>query len=968
MRIIDPTRAARHRAGVAGSDLLPAQGAVHRKPADKAQTDPPSRPAQGMGSERGVSFAFFFTGGSFGTAAQGYVAAYYPSHIRHEARSFEEVFRFLSVEVPKMQAAAGDRPVHVDEIILVSHANAAGGMKIALTDEKPADKFSPAHVAALQQRAIKGGEKKFMKTRAKALGGIDAQTRIVVRGCELGKGSSEPLDALALLFGGRPVVMAPRAFQGFSLEPIGPLHRLKTPEQAFDWLVGAGYIQPFAADITPADKRTYMRTHFRSGVPSEFFLVGEEDYKHFKEMSQRDKLGEKSEKSENNPDGVKTRDEDPTNIYEGRATGAPNAHWAVEHRAGSHDTELALPRAELVARAEALVRTYKPTDAAMLLRLWEAWQFNETENKGTRVDQDERHNVVGKRPEVFDEETIWRAKRDLVTRPDARQDQFLQNPAKYGETTAGADDFTHSESVTGLVDPAVAPQPGGQAKKARNLPFDAASTFVIGFGDVTGQGAFGRGELPETHTGDAELDAAMAAVRFVVLMLRAGLTLAELKDTQRQWESVGQVIDRVLVWAGKNGFPTKDIIAGRSRVAQRINAYEATLRSRKSEEKVKLPHPEAGLYDEEAKALGVQLQKNAELLTKLKDWDVRYGVRAASVALAVADLETEVRGANAVRTAIGLWAVWGEYQTLEERFEAARQKGLIPASATIAKFTAHVGSVVSESVSLTVRGLTALASLQANAFKAAGAVELAEVWAGRVSTLKNIGTWLGKWVAGGAGVLQIVAGALDFVSAWESGDQRAERAAIHSIAQGSVSLAGAAFGVEAGTTVAVSGSLIIIWATIEAIAMAADNIKGFEKLQKLDRVRAMLHNAGGLVPWGKRMAGVSDAWTALEAEDPARATELQDDFLARAREPYAIVLKGLLGISTAIRDPELPLTLTGEEHSAIARLEPYEYRDAVEFSPGDMQEISEIAVVLFGALRRSGSDAIKTYGPPLREK
>ena len=146
--------------------------------------------------------------------------------------------------------------------------------------------------------------------------------------------------------------------------------------------------------------------------------------------------------------------------------------------------------------------------------------------------------------------------------------------------------------------------------------------------------------------------------------------------------------------------------------------------------------------------------------------------------------------------------------------------------------------------------------------------------------------------------------------------------------------------------------------------MASDNIKGFKKLQQLDKIRRFLEAAASLVPWGKRMAGVADAWEQLENEDFDRAFALKDDFLSRAKEPYSIAANDMIDIiGDVLRSAEFAAQIGSKETAALDPLADAPLPQCRRVGPGDMREITDICFVLFTAMKRIGADAVKRYGP-----
>ena len=326
----------------------------------------------------------------------------------------------------------------------MSHANAAGGMKIALTDRDKKRRFTPWELSALQQETRKGLHERFMKTRETALRGIDENTRIAIRGCELGK-SQDALDALRILFGGQPYVVAPTAFQGFSIEEIGAAApRLKTPEMAFDMLVENGYLGQDLKDLPVDEKRAYIKEHFGTNVPTEFFLVGEQNYQGLKQLKGPEKLSQAAEQ-------FKERPAEPTIMNLGKVIDHGDRYaGSVNARQRGQEFD-ALPKAELVSRAEAIVADWQPSQAGLYLRLYEAWTLS-TEDMA-----DLAAAPLQRTPAVFADDLLERARMAVFHDPAIGPDAFKSTTLAYQKPTGGANanaaDFARSEEQAGLLDP-----------------------------------------------------------------------------------------------------------------------------------------------------------------------------------------------------------------------------------------------------------------------------------------------------------------------------------------------------------------------------------------------------------------------------------------------------------------------------------------------------------------------------------
>ena len=112
-----------------------------------------------------------------------------------------------------------------------------------------------------------------------------------------------------------------------------------------------------------------------------------------------------------------------------------------------------------------------------------------------RIDEIDTANPLEKRPDVFSDENLWRAQRDVFDYPDKTQDAFATSRTSTPRLAKapGIDDFTHSLGSSGLVDPSVIP--AEQALRA--LPRDAATVFLFSFADLTSEKSFKGADLPE---------------------------------------------------------------------------------------------------------------------------------------------------------------------------------------------------------------------------------------------------------------------------------------------------------------------------------------------------------------------------------------------------------------------------------------------------------------------------------------
>lgn len=328
-------------------------------PAETAEASAPAAPTRPDVEE--LDYAFVFTGGPYGRAAEAFISRYYPDHRLIRSHSFEAMFDRLFTD---MRRGGTGVTRHLRELIIVTHANSAGGMQIPLTrgDAARGRFFTPWDIDDLQEEYQQGLHERFRRRRRQVVATmIDADTRVIVRGCEFGQ-SDAALDVLRSFLGGQAWIWAPRVYQGYESAPIGTSH-LGTAEEAFDFLVEQDYLPPELAPAPDEEKREYIARVFglRGSVPTEFFVVGEAHDELAAMIGAGTGLSDAAEE-------LKVRE--PASVP------SLGTYWNLSSpsSAGS-DAELdQLSLRDIALDARRLNRPYRPQNAGLLRRLRAAWE------------------------------------------------------------------------------------------------------------------------------------------------------------------------------------------------------------------------------------------------------------------------------------------------------------------------------------------------------------------------------------------------------------------------------------------------------------------------------------------------------------------------------------------------------------------------------------------------------------------
>jgi hypothetical protein len=521
--------------------------------------------------------------------------------------------------------------------------------------------------------------------------------------------------------------------------------------------------------------------------------------------------------------------------------------------------------------------------------------------------------------------------------------------------------------------------PRGSVKFAKG--FDAAvPNFLDVFGNYTRTENFSAGMkvFQEDTTGDRTLDEALRTVRWAMNVITNGQLADQVPVVAARWDMVRPAVDKALTWAWSQSFPALAARQGLARFERRLHGWEASVAIHSGAATATFTSPAGGLYDVQDKQLLDSVIAWQVLHQKVLalQWSTRHTIRAAAAGAAVVgalrnidseNVEIQVRYLNMARTALGWAVLWKEFGSLQERFDAAKKRGMIPAAATIASFVSHAGSVISETTNLALRHAQTLATWQFEYWARLGQETgisqdvMALKWEGRA---KAFAKW-SRMLSAGSGVLQVVSGALDLINAIENDDARAGVAAGHTIAQGGIAIGGAVLGAGTVATTAVSGAVALIWIEIDILFQIADIIEGFKNMARLEKIARMLTAAESLIPWGKRMAGAADAIAANVSADPAHRAGVEEAILKQAAEPFGIVVSHLVAIRAAINgEANLPNALGATGRQALSELSFYEYfKPGDPFSPAEIISVTELCRRLFPALARAGRWAAATYGP-----
>jgi hypothetical protein len=202
---------------------------------------------------------------TYGRGARDYARVVMSDHTLIDVRSLD-----AAVAAIVKDAAKAKGPVHIDEIVLIAHANDRGF--IAMPLYAGAKGTTVSDLARLQQQFHKGARTQFSESRAQLLDMLTSRTKIIMRGCRAGRDGGL-VYALTAFFGGQPTVYVAKDYQAFTAMKAGTSD--EELAAAYDHLIDQG--MPSASVYETADKASWMRKQLPSGWVPEAFFVRDED-------------------------------------------------------------------------------------------------------------------------------------------------------------------------------------------------------------------------------------------------------------------------------------------------------------------------------------------------------------------------------------------------------------------------------------------------------------------------------------------------------------------------------------------------------------------------------------------------------------------------------------------------------------------------------------------------------------------
>jgi outer membrane protein OmpA-like peptidoglycan-associated protein len=257
-----------------------------------------------------MNFAIVFADGNYGRAAEAYLRTGYSEYTLLRANSIEDADAKMADMLRGHRADSGSEP-KIRNIIMVTHANEYGVLKIPLTEQdaqsgtakETVHPFSAWNLANLLGEIKQGKRQTLVEDRSEVLQALDRESLVTVAGCNFGR-SKDGLQALHAFYGGQAEVYAPVGLQVFEMQPMGIGHVLQSRLEAFNFLLQQDRLPPETRQLDNKQQLALVDGVIRrSGgfLPTQSFIIGDNNQEEFRQLNNRQQLSAQAEHLKTRP-------------------------------------------------------------------------------------------------------------------------------------------------------------------------------------------------------------------------------------------------------------------------------------------------------------------------------------------------------------------------------------------------------------------------------------------------------------------------------------------------------------------------------------------------------------------------------------------------------------------------------------------------------------------------------------------
>lgn len=225
------------------------------------------------------------TTGPYYDNAKAFAEAYYSNHreivFPYEIvypDSFCDLLEHIEEKVDIARDAFEERQ-KLGHVVIITHADGKGGLYFPLQsgDEKNYVTAEDVEKFLSKDWLLQGAG--GCRSAFHAVGRrSDAETRVTIKGCNLGK-SQAALNAMRNVFGGQATVTAPKKPIIMKTEGWGQdIPGRRTEAEVIDWMIQNGYLPPKAAGLSEQAKTSFVRSLYSDnvaikGIPADYLVL-----------------------------------------------------------------------------------------------------------------------------------------------------------------------------------------------------------------------------------------------------------------------------------------------------------------------------------------------------------------------------------------------------------------------------------------------------------------------------------------------------------------------------------------------------------------------------------------------------------------------------------------------------------------------------------------------------------------------